>query len=212
MNYLIFWTILKWLHTEHWHPGTFCWCFTDMEAVTGASHGNDSFCVVPSSPGVVTTSGWGSNGYIFQEISFMIFFFKVLCLKTTLLDKILCHFDPCPVAGGACLTFFPVVTLLSWWLWWLGNGCCWYKYSQLQRFIHSLQSQPSLQWSQWQLNGVTHHEGNTRKTSAMSYELPRHLNYSNNFLNTQSSDDLSWLVVVGGWNNQIKTLSPGLLT
>ena len=109
-------------------------------------------------------------------------------------------------------TFFPVVTLLSWWLWWLGNGCCWYKYSQLQRFIHSLQSQPSLQWSQWQLNGVTHHEGNTRKTSAMSYELARHLNYSNNFLNTQSSDDLSWLAMVGGWNNQIKTLSPGLLT
>ena len=117
----------------------------------------------------------------------MIFFFKVLCLKTTLLDKIFCHFDPYP-AAWACPTFFPVVTLLSWWLWWLGNGCCWYKYSQLQRFIHSLQSQPSLQWSQWQLNGVTHHEGNTRKTFAMSYELPCHLITKLQVLEAQRSD------------------------
>ena len=93
----------------------------------------------------------------------------------------------------------------------LGNGR-WYKYSQLQRFIHSLQSQPSLQWAQWQLNGVTHHEGNTRKTFAMSYELPRHLITKLHLLETKSSDDLSCLVVVGGWINLIKTLLQGLLT
>ena len=65
MNYLIFWTILKWLHTEHWHPWTFCWCFTDMGAVTGPSHGNDSFCVRSSHHQGLSQH---HHGCTFQEI------------------------------------------------------------------------------------------------------------------------------------------------
>ena len=78
-----------------------------------ASLGNDSFCVLPSHhPGVVTTS---CNGCIFQEIFSWYFSPKCFVSKQHFVDKILCHFDPCLVAW-ACLTFFPVVTLLSWWL------------------------------------------------------------------------------------------------
>ena len=78
-----------------------------------ASLGNDSFCVLPSHhPGVVTTS---CNGCIFQEIFSWYFSPKCFVSKQHFVDKILCHFDPWLVAW-ACLTFFPVVTLLSWWL------------------------------------------------------------------------------------------------
>ena len=132
-----------------------------------ASVGNDSFCVLPSHhPGVVTTS---VMGVFFKRFFHDIFLQSALSQNNTLWIRSCVILIPGPVAW-ACPTFFPVVTLLSWWL---ANGC-WYKYSQLQRFIHSLQSQPSLQWAQWQLNGVTHHAGNTRKTRHMSYELPWH--------------------------------------
>ena len=134
-----------------------------------ASLGNDSFCVLPSHhPGVVTTS---CNGCIFQEIFSWYFSPKCFVSKQHFVNKILCHFDPCPVSGLGVSNFLPSSDFIE--LMALGNGC-WYKYSQLQRFIHSLQSQPSLQWAQWQLNGVTLHEGNTRKTWHMSYEPPWH--------------------------------------
>ena len=35
MNYLIFWTILKWLHTENWHLVTFCGGDVLLRAVSG---------------------------------------------------------------------------------------------------------------------------------------------------------------------------------
>ena len=82
----------------YWHEASLC---------------NDSFCVLPSHhPGVVTTS---CNGCIFQEIFSWYFSPKCFVSKQHFVDKILCHFDPWLVAW-ACLTFFPVVTLLSWWL------------------------------------------------------------------------------------------------
>lgn len=142
-----------------------------VRAVTGHSQGNDSSCVLTSHhPGM--SQHRAVMGVFFMRFFHEIFLQSALSQNNTLWIRSCVILIPAPVAW-ACPTFFPVVTLLSWWLWWLGNGC-WYKYSQLQRFIHSLQSQPSLQWAQWQLNGVTHHEGNTRKTFQMSYELPWH--------------------------------------
>ena len=132
-----------------------------VRAVTGPSHGNDSSCVLTSHHRAMSQHQ-AVMGVFFKRFFHKIFLQSALSQNNTLWIRSCVILIPAPVAW-ACPTFFPVVTLLSWWLWWLGNGC-WYKYSQLQRFIHSLQSLLTASLRSSGLNGSSMGSHSMRET------------------------------------------------